>query len=353
MSRLPQLAETPYRPCDWDLKTDARGRAYWLEHFCRHVEVLLPLIREEYPQTPPERVAAFRADYLAAFAAIAQKPDAHPRLDILYFDELRTGMLARYGFADPFRGIKTRENEAALRLLPRLLDELDTLPPDQQRDALARGLLAGNIFDLGSLAVAQQYYEGKITFAKACANQAPRPWLIDHDELWWVKWSQTDAAPPYRHALFFVDNAGSDVVLGCLPFARWLVRSGMRVTLAANSGPALNDITAAELEPLVERAAQSDPTLGLALENARLHVLATGCRAPLIDLAELTEPFADQARDADLIVLHGMGRAVESNFHARLRCDVLRTAVLKDATIANRLGGRLFDCVFRFSPAGD
>jgi len=39
--------------------------------------------------------------------------------------------------------------------------------------------------------------------------------------------------------------------------------------------------------------------------------------------------------------------------HARFTCDVLHTAVLKDAAVAVRIGGRVFDCVFRYTPAED
>ena len=35
----------------------------------------------------------------------------------------------------------------------------------------------------------------------------------------------------------------------------------MQVILAANEGPTINDITAAELVPLVQRAAQRDPRI--------------------------------------------------------------------------------------------
>jgi type II pantothenate kinase len=43
--------------------------------------------------------------------------------------------------------------------------------------------------------------------------------------------------------VIFVDNSGADVVLGILPFARQLIKMGARITLAANTYPALNDIT--------------------------------------------------------------------------------------------------------------
>jgi hypothetical protein len=56
-------------------------------------------------------------------------------------------------------------------------------------------------------------------------------------------------------------------------------------------------------------------------------------------------------QDADLVWLHGMGRAIESNLYARFTCDAAWTGVLKDDEVATRMGGKLFDCVFRFRPA--
>jgi type II pantothenate kinase len=40
---------------------------------------------------------------------------------------------------------------------------------------------------------------------------------------------------PYRKALLFVDNAGADVLLGMLPFARELTKMGTQVCDAASS----------------------------------------------------------------------------------------------------------------------
>ena len=53
-----------------------------------------------------------------------------------------------------------------------------------------------------------------------------------------------EAGPTHQHAVVFVDNSGADIVLGVLPFVRQLMAMGTRVTLAANTYPALNDITA-------------------------------------------------------------------------------------------------------------
>ena len=43
------------------------------------------------------------------------------------------------------------------------------------------------------------------------------------------------------------------------------------------------------------------------------------------------------ARGVDLVVLEGMGRAVESNLDARFTCDVLKIAMVKDIGVAEEL----------------
>lgn len=61
---------------------------------------------------------------------------------------------------------------------------------------------------------------------------------------------------PFRRVLIFVDNAGADVVLGMIPLAREFLKFGCDVVLAGNSLPAINDITAKELEVVVSKASQ-------------------------------------------------------------------------------------------------
>lgn len=53
-------------------------------------------------------------------------------------------------------------------------------------------------------------------------------------------------------------------------------------------------------------------------------------------------------RGADLVVIEGMGRAVHTNYHAALRCESLKLAVVKNAWLAARLGGRLFSVIFKY-----
>ena len=51
------------------------------------------------------------------------------------------------------------------------------------------------------------------------------------------------AGPAYQKAVIFVDNSGADIVLGIIPFARYLLSKGTKVVLAANTSPSVNDIT--------------------------------------------------------------------------------------------------------------
>ena len=150
----------------------------------------------------------------------------------------------------------------------------------------------------------------------------------------------------------FVDNAGADVVLGMLPLVRELLRRGCRVTMAANDAPSINDITRAELAPLVARV--DDPILITALFTGTLKIASNGSDLPVIDLGAIDAALAEDARDADLIVLQGMGRAIETNLHARfVTCDALRIGMIKHAEVAACLGGSLFDCVCRFARGED
>lgn len=56
-------------------------------------------------------------------------------------------------------------------------------------------------------------------------------------------------------------HAGADVVLGMLPLARELLRGGAEVVLCANTLPAINDITAQELQDLLGKVASLCPII--------------------------------------------------------------------------------------------
>ncbi len=344
MAVFPLLADPDsYRACEWDLLVDPAGRDYWLGLFREHVATLRTAALEAGASgvqcATLERELNDRLDALV----VGGEPTVD-RLDILTLDAERTAALRSAGILDAFSAIKARETAAALELLPARLAALEALEPSERPLELARGVFAGNIFDLGAVAVAREFLAGaSIGFARALGSVKARPWLVDE--------AARLRFTGYRKAIIFVDNAGPDVTLGMLPLARELLRGGTEVVLAANSSPALNDITFGELEALLAQAGCVDPQLARALETRSLRPIATGTGAPLLDLADVSEALCGEAADADLVVLEGMGRALESNYSATFTCASWRIGTLKDPFVASRFGGGLYDCICRVQDA--
>jgi type II pantothenate kinase len=148
--------------------------------------------------------------------------------------------------------------------------------------------------------------------------------------------------------MFFCDNAGSDFVLGVMPFCRLLAKRGTRVLIAANRLPALNDMTVAEVKALLPRLCAVDPVLEDLVKRGRIAAIDSGGIAPLIDLREVSDEVNHHAAETDLVVLEGMGRACESNFEALFTVDAIKLAMIKEEIVARRHGGKVFDSMCRF-----
>ncbi|MFG0273540.1 MAG: ARMT1-like domain-containing protein [Phycisphaerales bacterium] len=345
MPPFPLLADPgSYRACDWDLLRDDAGRATWLLFFRTHFETMARLSAAS--GYAPAQIDRARRSVHGFLDTLERDPRAlGDRLDILRLDELRDGALREAGIEDACRAQKRAENEAALRLLPERLAALDALDDAARRVELFRGVFAGNLFDLGAQATADRFERAGATPFHAClAEVRPRPWFYDDVEA---------AGFGARKAVVFVDNAGGDVTLGMLPLARELLRAGAAVVLAANERPSLNDITATELDDLLDRAGVFED----ARRAGRLRVVSSGSAAPLIDLSKVSSDLCDAAEGADLVILEGMGRALESNWTARFTCPCWRLAIIKDEKVAGHHGGRVYDCVCRVTgpdspPAG-
>jgi type II pantothenate kinase len=341
---LPQLVDPGgYRPETFDFDGDEAGRAYWANVYREELDrTLLAAIRESDPDAGGDRLADFEAAYRAEFAALG-RPGRVPPPGLFDFDAARSRLLGDHGFADPYRELKSRENTLAIARRPALRDHRLPLDPRSRREHLARAVLAGNLFDVGAPQAYARHQANGGDFIEACRRLPARPWRFDQLDAWIARLDAT----PWRHAAVFVDNAGADIALGVLPLVEELLEIGCRVTLAANSGPALNDVTAAELAAIIEVA-------GLAAWTGQgaLKVVATGFASPYLDLRRLAESAVTAIADADLLWLHGMGRAIETNFRSAFTCDVLRTGVFKDALVAARCGAAPFDGLFRFECVG-
>jgi type II pantothenate kinase len=300
---------------------------------------------------PNAAVAAqrFADSWLAALEALETEAEdeADDPLCCLKLCATRDRLLREAGFPDCFLAVKAAENTSALEHLPGLLAELDALDGSERLLACVQGVFAGNIFDLGAATTAKMFRAGALDFRSTRAKLQSRPWVIDGFDALAERW----AGPAHRKAVLFCDNSGADFVLGMLPLARALIQHGSAVILAANSVASINDVTAAELDAFLPRAAAVDSLIASALADGRLRVIASGSDLPVIDLRYLSPELVAESRDADLVVLEGMGRGIESNLRADFACDVLCLGMIKHAEVAEAMGGPLFGCVCRFSPA--
>ena len=347
------LIEDPstYLATDWNLATDPEGRAYWVNLFKTHFRTITKLAIESAIARGTSAVEAeltadrCAKDFDATIDAFAAAPHEYARVTILTLDAWRDETLRRHGYADPFLDLKNRENERMLPLLPLVCQQLDAIkdPRDQFR-ALVEGVFAGNIFDMGSIATTAAFLDASPDFFAIRKNLAPRPWLCDDYDFFQ---DRILAQPPHKKLVFFIDNAGSDFLLGALPMMRFFAKRGTQIILAANERPSLNDMTLVDVRAWWPRICEAEPSF----KDFPITPVSTGTGEPLIDLSAVSPDLNAAAADADFVILEGMGRGVESNHNVRFKTDSLNIAMIKDAAVAARVGGKLFDLICRFRPA--
>ncbi|KAF4352457.1 hypothetical protein F8388_012158 [Cannabis sativa] len=376
---FPLLADAKtYEPNTIDL-TDPSELEYWITVLSEHLPNLVDIAvaSEGGTDDAKRRGDAFAHAFSAHLARLIEDPAAYGKLGLANLLELREDSLREFQFVDAYRSIKQRENEASLAVLSDLLTELDGMSEEVRLVTLIEGVLAANIFDWGSRACVDLYHKGTIIeIYRMSRDKMQRPWRVDDFDVFKERMlgSGDKKPPPHKRALLFVDNSGADVVLGMLPLARELLRRGTEVVLVANSLPALNDITAMELPAIVAEAAKHCDILRSAAEAGGLlvdamvsgldgpkensspvvplMVVENGCGGPCIDLRQVSSELAAAAKDADLIILEGMGRSLHTNFNARFKCDALKLAMVKNHRLAkNLINGNIYDCVCRYEPA--
>ncbi|WOL02923.1 pantothenate kinase 2 [Canna indica] len=375
---FPLLADPKmYEPNTIDL-SDHGELEYWLTVLSEHLPDLVDkaVASEGGTDDAKRRGDAFAHAFSAHLARLMEEPAAYGKLGLANLLELREECLREFQFMDAYITIKQRENEASLAVLPDLLMELDSMNEEDRLLALIEGVLAANIFDWGSRACVDLYHKGTIIeIYRMSRKKMQRPWRVDDFDIFKkrILGSGDDKAQQYKRALLFVDNSGADVVLGMLPLARELLRRGTEVVLVANSLPAINDVTANELPEIVAEAAKHCDIIrkaaeagGLLLDamvsikddglknhsaSVALMVVENGCGSPCLDLRQVSSDLAAAAKDADLIILEGMGRSLHTNLNAQFRCDALKLAMVKNQRLAEKLfNGNIYDSICRFEP---
>ena len=338
---------------DWDFSADQAERTHWFSHFREHFELMLEHAANVYGRKASKQIGQARERFTTQLDQIEADPSAgrDGKLNIMELCRLRDETLRQCGLADPFLHVKARENAAAAELYPEVIAKLHGMAGSQRWLRLIQCVFAGNIFDLGSKATMHLASE-PMDFLAVVEQVKQRPWLVDdYDRLG----EDLHPAPPtkWSKAVVFVDNAGSDFILGVMPLVRRLALYGTSIVLAANELPSLNDVTADETVEVLNQLAAVDDDLAALIDAGMFEVVSTGNALPLIDLADVSDELNAAAADADCVILIGMGRAVESNFDAAFNVDSLQLAVLKDPAVADRVGGEVYDCICKYRPTAE
>jgi len=193
------------------------------------------------------------------------------------------------GVADPYKDFKAREMEQAKKIFMRLKAHVG-----QGLRSRVRLAILGNSLDFfknpeQALAEIPQQFHNKISFFRddidrleACLQKKP------------------------GMVLYLTDNAGEIYFDG--PLFDYLRRNSKQTVLVVKGGPALNDLTRAELH-------------SAGLKNKFGHVADTGTDGAGIDWEWVSKDFIDLINSADLILSKGM-----ANF------ETLYTGLLLPAT---------------------
>ncbi|KAM7482820.1 hypothetical protein LguiB_007403 [Lonicera macranthoides] len=294
----------------------------------------------------PVKAEKFAQRYTEILEDFKKDPESHGGPpDCVLLCRLREQILRELGFRDIFKKVKDEENAKAISLFEGVVHLNDAIEDESKRvENLIRGIFAGNVFDLGSAQLAELFSKDGMSFLASCQNLVPRPWVIDDLDTFILKWGRKS----WKKAVIFVDNSGADIILGILPFARELLRRGTQVVLAANDLPSINDITYHELVEIIAKLKDENGKL-VVVDASNLLIANSGNDLPVIDLTRVSQELAYLASDADLVILEGMGRGIETNLYAQFKCDSLKIGMVKHPEVAQFLGGRLYDCVFKFN----
>ncbi|KAK7268957.1 hypothetical protein RIF29_21669 [Crotalaria pallida] len=285
--------------------------------------------------------AAIKAEKFAqrfgeVLESLKKDPTGHSPLDIVLLCTLREQVLREVGFRDIFKKVKDEENAKAISLFENVVRLNDAIEDEGERlENLVRGIFAGNVFDLGSAQLVEVFAREGMSFLATCQNLVPRPWIIDDLDTFKMKWSNKS----WKKVIIFVDNSGADIILGILPFARELLRRGSQVVLAANDLPSINDVTCNELIEIISKLKDEEGRL-VGVSTSKLMVANSGNDLPVIDLTRVSQEIANLANDADLVILEGMGRGIETNLYAQFKCDSLNIGMVKHLEVAQFLGSR-------------
>lgn len=353
LTYFPLILSDDYHPDTFDL-TDPELQKYWIDIFDKNLHKMVDMAltwQKTHYVNNAENSKTFEDIYRKHLQVLRREPNAYGPLSVRSLLILREQCLHEMGFGDIFEHVKQEEKLSALNTLPNLLEKIDALPEKEKIGVLIDNVLAGNMFDWGANEVHNMLQKGELNFdsAKTKVKKSEKYFNLNEFN------ERLNSEPHHKRAVIFVDNSGADIVLGIIPFARYLLSRGTEVILAANSLPCVNDVTYNDLLEIIEQVAKIDKIINDAYNKfGRLMVYETGSGSPCLDLRNINCDLADACETVDLVIIEGMGRAMHTNFHARFICDSLKLAVFKNASVAKTLGGNMYDgiCLFEKGEEG-
>ena len=230
--------------------TDLTAQRHWINVLEKNLHKLVELAikwtsnyedNEQCENDVQHRLSSFDTLFRSHLARLRNQPNMYGALTVRSLLNLREQCLHELGFPDIFAKAKAEENKSALLNLQELLNEVDSLQSIEEKvELLIYNILAGNMFDWGSNQVLEMLKNGELSFETA-KKKINKPDHFNHTKKFIERLNRNK--PPFKKTVIFVDNSGADIILGIIPFARFLVSLGTDVILAANSFPAVNDIT--------------------------------------------------------------------------------------------------------------
>lgn len=227
------------------------------------------------------------------------------------------------GCKDPYREVKRKANEEALRLLPSLERFMESQQEDERLRTALRLSCLGNIIEYD---VPGHSHDINEVLGRFEAEEL----YIDDTEIF------RRLLGPGIEVLLLADNAG-EIALDRL-LVRELKSLGCRVTVAVKGGPALND-------------ALMEDAIATGMVEEADEVVDTGSDAIGINLEEASEEFRRRFREADVILAKGMANwetlSEEPAHHPTL--FILRT---KCEPVASSIGAPLEKNIVKLVPEG-
>jgi uncharacterized protein with ATP-grasp and redox domains len=337
-----------YLPGLWDMVADESARSYWLPALKKNSRHMLDSFKSSASAGMREKCDDAHEEFCGFLDGFERDLDPKGPRTVNELVHRRQEIFTGYGIPDPYKDLKKTDNERALALLKECPD---TIPRDVPEDDRLRWIvslvMAGNLLDMGSAEARRLHKDAKVGVFERTAEVAGKKWFRDHLDQFESRLRKGPAGD--GSIVICIDNAGAEIVLGVTTFAKHLASLGYSCTIASNEVPALNDMTAAETVPLLDTIAEIDFELKYLLNEGTLSVISSGSVTSGLNMLRVSGEFDRIASRAELLILFGQGRAVETNWNTRLSMPWARIATVKDPSVAEAVGCQVFDPVMTYA----